>query len=410
MLLRCSSRRSWILAALVTAAACRSQPAAVNPNDPEIVATVEAILDKTVAAAGALDAEGVLSASTRDDTFTFITDDRMLKGYDETLPRFARRTRCCKAKPTRSSRSAPACYRRTSCWCQRCRKAPIRTRPVSRSRPWGSAPRPCSSGAARSGESFTTINPLPNSAALPREVCMVCRVAVLAGLLAAVPAFAQVAAPKTAPPPKLTFAQIGLFIYPAKEQTPDQQKKDEDACYDWAEANTGLTLVAGSVDAEAAGKAAAKDAGKGKRGGRRSRWCRYRPGHRAIAGDAGKGAAIGAVAGSVGGVRSRSQIQAGRWSERCPTGRPGEPTGRGPVQESGRGVPRGARILSPMTSTSRPIVDVVRSLSGEEGRSEWHVGSATLVAGISWQLPSARAPSLRRSPRRRRPAPVASGP
>jgi uncharacterized protein (TIGR02246 family) len=94
MLLRCSSRRSWILAALVTAAAC-SQPAAVNPNDPEvnpndpeIVATVEAILDKAVAAAGALDAEGVLAASTRDDSFTFITDDRMFKGYDETLAAF----------------------------------------------------------------------------------------------------------------------------------------------------------------------------------------------------------------------------------------------------------------------------------------------------------------------------------
>ena len=39
---------------------------------------------------------------------------------------------------------------------------------------------------------------------------MRCRVAVLAVLLAAVPAFAQVAAPKTAPPPNLTFAQIGL--------------------------------------------------------------------------------------------------------------------------------------------------------------------------------------------------------
>ena len=93
MLLRCSSRRSWILAALVTAAACRSQPnavnpAAVNPNDPEIVATVEAIFDKAVAAAGAVDAEGVLSVSTRDDTFTFITEDRMLKGYDETLAAF----------------------------------------------------------------------------------------------------------------------------------------------------------------------------------------------------------------------------------------------------------------------------------------------------------------------------------
>ena len=109
---------------------------------------------------------------------------------------------------------------------------------------------------------------------------MVSRVAVLVALLAAVPAFAQVAAPKTAPPPNLTFAQIGLFIYPAKGQTRDQQKKDEDACYEWAEANTGLTMVAGQVDAQAAGKAAAKE-----------------------------GAAIGAVAGSVGGVRSRTKAK-----------------------------------------------------------------------------------------------------
>ena len=87
-MLRCSSRRSWILAALVMAAACHLQPAPVNPNDAETVATVEAILDKAVAAAGAVDAEGVLSASTRDDTFTFITGDRMFKGYDETLAAF----------------------------------------------------------------------------------------------------------------------------------------------------------------------------------------------------------------------------------------------------------------------------------------------------------------------------------
>lgn len=58
---------------------------------------------------------------------------------------------------------------------------------------------------------------------------MVCRVVVLAGLLAAAPVFGQVAAPTTPPPPKLTLAQIGLFIYPAKNQSPDQQKKDEDA-------------------------------------------------------------------------------------------------------------------------------------------------------------------------------------
>jgi hypothetical protein len=134
---------------------------------------------------------------------------------------------------------------------------------------------------------------------------MVCRVVVLASVLGAGPAFAQVAAPKTEPPPKLTFAQIGLFIYPAKEQTPEQQMKDEAACYEWAEANTGLTLVAGKVDAEAAGKAAAKNAGQGRVVGGAAVGAATGVAIGAIAGDAGKGAAIGAVAGSVGGVRGR---------------------------------------------------------------------------------------------------------
>jgi hypothetical protein len=138
---------------------------------------------------------------------------------------------------------------------------------------------------------------------------MVCRVAVLAGLLAAGPALAQVAAPKTEPPPKLTFAQIGLFIYPAKDQPADQQKKDEEACYEWAETNTGLTLVPGKVDAEAAGKAAAKDAGQGKVAGGAAVGAATGLAIGAIAGDAGKGAAIGAVAGSVGGVRGRVQAK-----------------------------------------------------------------------------------------------------
>jgi hypothetical protein len=138
---------------------------------------------------------------------------------------------------------------------------------------------------------------------------MVCRVALLAGLLAAGSALAQVAAPKTAPPPKLTFAQIGLFIYPAKDQSPDQQKKDEDACYDWAETNTGLTLVAGKVDAEAAAKASAKDAGQGKVVGGAAAGAATGLAIGAIAGDAGKGAAIGAVAGSVGGVRGRKNAK-----------------------------------------------------------------------------------------------------
>src|SRR5262245_30657330 len=82
--------RLSILVVLALCAGCRSQPATVNPNDPEIVAAVEAILDKAVAAAGAVNAEGVLSASTRDATFTFITADRMLTGYDDTLAAFRR--------------------------------------------------------------------------------------------------------------------------------------------------------------------------------------------------------------------------------------------------------------------------------------------------------------------------------
>jgi hypothetical protein len=138
---------------------------------------------------------------------------------------------------------------------------------------------------------------------------MVSRLVVLAGVLAAAPALGQVAAPTTPPPPKLTFAQIGLFIYPAKDQSPDQQKKDEDACYGWAETNTGLTLVAGSVDAQAAGKAAAKDAGQGRVAGGAAAGAATGLAIGAIAGDAGKGAAIGAVAGSVGGVRSRVKAQ-----------------------------------------------------------------------------------------------------
>jgi hypothetical protein len=140
-------------------------------------------------------------------------------------------------------------------------------------------------------------------------VRMVCRFASLGCVLAVASAFAQVATAPQPPPPKLTFAEIGLFIYPAKGQPPDQQKKDEDSCYGWAETNTGLTLVAGKVDAEAAGKAAAKSAGQGKVAGGAAAGAATGLAIGAIAGDAGKGAAIGAVAGSVGGVRGRVQAK-----------------------------------------------------------------------------------------------------
>ncbi len=80
-----------------------------------------------------------------------------------------------------------------------------------------------------------------------------------APLAAVVPAAAQVAAPPA--PAKATtptLAQVGMFICPAKRQPP-QQAADEAACTQWAEAQTGLELRAGSVDTQAAAKAAQKD-------------------------------------------------------------------------------------------------------------------------------------------------------
>jgi uncharacterized protein (TIGR02246 family) len=88
MSFRACSRRLRLLPAILITAACQSQQVAVNPNDPEIVAAVGAILDQAVAAAAATDAEGVLAASTKDDAFTFITGDTMVTGYDEALAAF----------------------------------------------------------------------------------------------------------------------------------------------------------------------------------------------------------------------------------------------------------------------------------------------------------------------------------
>jgi hypothetical protein len=100
---------------------------------------------------------------------------------------------------------------------------------------------------------------------------------------------------------KMTYNQISqaakLFVYPAKGQTQQQQKKDEFDCYMWAVEQSGIDpLNIPKVEAPApqtgptggAVVGAAKGAVAGAAIG-------------AIAGDAGKGAAIGAVAGGLGG-------------------------------------------------------------------------------------------------------------
>lgn len=94
---------------------------------------------------------------------------------------------------------------------------------------------------------------------------------------------------------------LGLYVFPAKDQTPEQQAQDEVECYQWAMNQTGYNptnppqIQAKQADTSLDGSAvrgSARGAAAGAAIG-------------AIAGDAGKGAAIGAVAGGLRGRRAR---------------------------------------------------------------------------------------------------------
>ena len=140
------------------------------------------------------------------------------------------------------------------------------------------------------------------------------KIAALLLVLNVVPVAAQTAAP-VAPPPaaKPTLAELGLFIYPAKGQAPDQQKADEGACYQWAETQTGLTTTGGSVDTKAAADAAKKqtaDATQGAAVVGAAKGAVVGVAIGAIAGDSGQGAAIGAIAGAIGGRRAKKAAEA----------------------------------------------------------------------------------------------------
>jgi Glycine-zipper domain len=96
-------------------------------------------------------------------------------------------------------------------------------------------------------------------------------------------------------------SKIGVFVYPQKEQTPDQQAKDENDCYASAQQQTGINPAAPPPPAQEAEKkqgGAVKGAAGGAAGGAAIG---------AIAGDAGTGAAIGATAGAVRGRRQQKK-------------------------------------------------------------------------------------------------------
>ena len=107
--------------------------------------------------------------------------------------------------------------------------------------------------------------------------------------------------------PLPSAAQQGVYIYPAKGQTSQQEEKDKYECNQWAVKQTGFNPMNAPTatappppEEQPRGgllRGGAFGAGLGAIGG-------------AIAGDAGKGAAIGAIAGGLlGGVRRHEQVR-----------------------------------------------------------------------------------------------------
>ena len=97
---------------------------------------------------------------------------------------------------------------------------------------------------------------------------------------------------------------FGLYVFPAEDQSKEQQDADEMACYRWAKEQSGVDpmnppeVQAAQVDRSADGSAVVGAAGGAAAGAAIG----------AIAGDAGQGAAIGAV---VGGLRGRRAKRVG---------------------------------------------------------------------------------------------------
>ena len=105
------------------------------------------------------------------------------------------------------------------------------------------------------------------------------------------------------------FNPLGHFIYPAEDQTTDQQQKDKMECYNWASQQSNFDPYAAyqrTSQAQAAANAAAQPQGDVLRGAARGAIGGLIIGE--IAGDAGEGAAIGAVSGGlIGGMKRRNR-------------------------------------------------------------------------------------------------------
>ena len=103
---------------------------------------------------------------------------------------------------------------------------------------------------------------------------------------------------------------LGLVVFPAKNQSKDQQATDETECYAWSKQQTGIDPFAAATPAPAQPAAAAEQ----KQGGERIRGAAKGAAAGAVIGevandDAGEGAAIGATAGVIAGGRQKRKAE-----------------------------------------------------------------------------------------------------
>jgi hypothetical protein len=86
-------------------------------------------------------------------------------------------------------------------------------------------------------------------------------------------------------------ASAQQFVYPAKGQSPEQQKQDESACYSWAVQQSGFDPAKQAAPAAPPTTATGTTPGAGARGAARGAVV-----GEIVGGDASTGAAVGAVA------------------------------------------------------------------------------------------------------------------
>jgi hypothetical protein len=130
----------------------------------------------------------------------------------------------------------------------------------------------------------------------------------LVGLARVVPA--QTDSARVAAAAAQAKQKLGLIVYAAKGQTPQQQALDEQQCYAWAQQQTDPLAKPPDADSAAqAGKAKADSAAQGAavRGAAGGAVGGAAVG--AAAGDAGKGARVGAVAGALRGRRAKKEAE-----------------------------------------------------------------------------------------------------